>query len=112
MRGSPVIRSEHFVGRQRELGDLWRSLAVTSTGRGGLVLVVGEAGVGKTAVVQHFAEAARQRGATVLWGACFEGEWRPPYTPWVEALGPLVAKLDSKQLQHHLWSPSWTQNSC
>ena len=99
---SDIATGERFVGRQRELEDLQTKLAVTATGRGGLVLLVGESGVGKTAVVQYFAGAARQRGATVLWGACFEGEWRPPYTPWVEALGQLVANLDAEQLQRHL----------
>lgn len=99
---SDVVIGERFVGRQRELEGLRAKLAATGGGRGSLVLVVGEAGVGKTSMVQQFAENARAGGATVLWGACFEGEWRPPYAPWGEALGQLVANLDSARLQHHL----------
>jgi predicted ATPase len=76
-----VITDKDFVGRQRELEGLWVKLASTVTGRGSLVLVAGEAGIGKTSIVQQFAEKARVGGAIVLWGACFEGEWRPSYLP-------------------------------
>lgn len=93
---------EHFVGRQAELGRLQAALAAVAGGQGGLVLVTGEAGVGKTAMVQRFAADARAGGMTVLWGACFEGDWWPPYAPWVEALGQLAAGLDDARLQHHL----------
>lgn len=99
---APVITGERFVGRQQELERLQTKLAATVTGRGSLVLVAGEAGVGKTSTVRQFAEIARVGGAIVLWGACFEGEWRPPYAPWSEALGQLVATLDPEPLQRHL----------
>lgn len=94
--------NEHFVGRQQELAELRVILAATIAGRSGLVLISGEAGVGKTSMVQQFAEDARTGGAIVLWGACFEGEWRPPYAPWSEALGQLVAALEPEQLQGYL----------
>jgi predicted ATPase len=93
---------ERFVGRQVELKKLQAKLISAAGGRGGLVLVAGEAGVGKTAMVQQFAANARAGGTTVLWGACFEGEWRPPYAPWVDALGQLAAGLNDARLQHHL----------
>ena len=57
------------VERDRELAllrDTWHEAAL---GRGGMVIVSGEAGAGKTTLVQHFAEATVD-GTQVLWGAC------------------------------------------
>ena len=79
-----------FVGRQAELTDLRAHLAAAAAGRGGLVLLVGEAGIGKTCLARRFAAEAASRGAAVLWGWCYEGDWQPPYGPWVEALGAHV----------------------
>jgi DNA-binding CsgD family transcriptional regulator len=99
---SNLVAAEGFVGRQIELERLQAKLATAAAGRGCLVLVAGEAGIGKTAMLQQFAQQALTGGAIVLWGACFEGEWRPSYTPWVEALEQLVAGLNDTRLQHHL----------
>src|SRR5262245_22207184 len=55
---------------------------VAGTGRGGLVLIRGEAGAGKTALIRHFCDAHAQ-AAQVLWGAC-----DPLFTP--RPLGPLL----------------------
>jgi DNA-binding CsgD family transcriptional regulator len=99
---SDVGTGEDFVGRQRELERLRVKLTAAGTGRGSLVLITGEAGVGKSSLVQQFLKAARAEGATALWGACFEGEWRPPYAPWSEALGQLAASLEPEQLQRYL----------
>jgi predicted ATP-dependent serine protease len=61
-----------FVGRQREMSELRTALEDVWSGRGWLVMLVGEPGIGKTRTCQEFAEYARQRGATVLWGRCYE----------------------------------------
>lgn len=50
-----------------------------------MVVVHGEAGIGKTSLVAQFAARAADRGSTVLWGACFEDS-NPPYGPWAEAI--------------------------
>jgi DNA-binding CsgD family transcriptional regulator len=84
------------------LETLQIKLAAAFAAKGSLVMLVGEAGIGKTAIAQKFAVEARQRGAAVLWGACFEGEWRPPYGPWVEALGDYVRSLQPERLRRHL----------
>lgn len=75
-----------FVGRQGELAVLRAKLAEAVAGQGSVVLLVGEAGIGKTRLGREFAEEAVQCGAVVLWGCCFEGDWQPSYGPWVEAL--------------------------
>jgi hypothetical protein len=76
-----------FVGRALELGTLDTRLERAIAGAGSLVIVAGDAGIGKTRMLREFTAAARARGALTLWGSSFEGDWHPPYGPWVEALG-------------------------
>jgi len=75
-----------FIGRQRELERLLGRLAAARAGQGGVVLVAGEPGIGKTRLVREFAAEASARGALVLCGGCVEGDGSPPFGPWVEAL--------------------------
>src|SRR5262249_59742280 len=58
-----------FVGRERELATLLAELAAAAEGDGRLVLLTGEAGIGKTRTAQALAAAARGRGFDVLWAA-------------------------------------------
>ncbi|MFH8935496.1 ATP-binding protein [Streptomyces griseosporeus] len=92
------MTEDDLVGRGRELAVLERQLDDARDGRGGLVLVEGEAGAGKTALAHALARRARRRGARVAWGACLEGEGTAPYRPWVQILadlrpGPATADL-------------------
>lgn len=84
-----------FVGRDRPLAALHRALDDLRAGTGGLVLVHGEAGIGKTRLV----EVALRRitgddGADVVWGRSVEGDFAPGYWPWTQALGELAATAD------------------
>src|SRR5262249_38953884 len=54
--------------------------------RGSLALVGGDAGAGKTALVEQVATIAHQRGLEVLWGRCWESGDTPPYWAWVQIL--------------------------
>jgi len=65
-------------------------------------MLVGEAGIGKTSTARAFAAFVRERGQVVLWGSCFEGEWSPPYGPWVEALGEYARTCPPERLQREL----------
>ena len=62
------VSSPVFVGRGEELGRLHAGLAAASAGRPGMVLVAGEAGVGKSRLVEWFAEQAERTGAQVAVG--------------------------------------------
>lgn len=75
-----------FVGRAQALGQLSASLDTALSGRGQLVLLSGDAGIGKTRTAAEVCETARQRGGTVLTGRCFEGEGAPAFWPWVQVL--------------------------
>jgi class 3 adenylate cyclase len=83
-----------FVGRAGHLSRLAAKLEEASNGRGGVAMLVGEAGIGKTRIVEEFADHAQQRAAIVLRGACYEGEWQPPYGPFAEAISEYARQAD------------------
>lgn len=71
-----------LVGRTLEQVFLREELAAMLGGRGRLVLLSGEAGIGKTALARDLTAAAGERGVRVLEGACFDLMNTPPYGPW------------------------------
>lgn len=75
-----------LIGRDPERGHLMRRLDEALAGRGTLVLVAGEPGIGKTHLTSALLEAARRRGAFAVTGHCYEMEGSPPYVPFVEHL--------------------------
>jgi DNA-binding CsgD family transcriptional regulator len=77
--GSPAL-----VGREREMALLRGAFERALNGHGSLVLVGGEAGIGKTALVQAFVTEAGKQGALVLSGGCYDLTATPPYGPWLE----------------------------
>jgi MoxR-like ATPase len=95
-RVSPSIESENaraasasaaetrgvFVGRDRELAELTAGIADAGAGRGGFVLVSGEAGIGKTRLADTLADRAAERGFRVLWGRSWESAGAAPFWPW------------------------------
>jgi hypothetical protein len=81
-----------IVGRVRELELLGRVVAAAEGGAGGVALVEGEPGIGKTCVLE--ALAARAVASTVLWGRAWEEGGAPPAWPWrqvIRMLGAVVA---------------------
>jgi DNA-binding CsgD family transcriptional regulator len=91
-----------FVGRHSELETLDGRLDLAFAGQGSLAMLTGEPGVGKTRALQEFSERAARRGATVLSGCCFEGDWQPPYGPWVEAIGQHARSIGPDRLRDRL----------
>ncbi len=78
----PAQAAPALVGRDRELAALRDALAAALAGRGTLVLIGGEAGIGKTALAEATLAEAQQRGALVLVGRCYDLSETPPYGPW------------------------------
>ena len=74
-----------FVGREKELERLRKAFDNAVAGHGGLVMLVGEPGIGKTRTTQELETYARMRGAQVLWGRTHESAGAPPYFPWLQA---------------------------
>ena len=75
-----------FVGRERELDGMRAALEDALSGRGRLLTLVGEPGIGKTRTAEELATYAQVRGARVHWGRCHEGEGAPAYFPWAQAI--------------------------
>ena len=82
----PPSATPPLVGRERELAALREHLAAALVGHGSLMLIGGEAGVGKTALAEDLLAEASHQGAIVLVGRCYDLSETPPYGPWAEAL--------------------------
>jgi DNA-binding CsgD family transcriptional regulator len=93
------LAEEVFVGRQAELGALQAALEDILAGRGRLLMLAGQPGIGKTRMAREFAAHARQRGALALWGRCHEGIGAPPYWPWTQMLRTYVQGRSVDQLR-------------
>lgn len=82
-----------FVGREAEWAQLRAGLDRAFDGRGGMFLLTGEPGIGKTRLAEESAAEARRRGATVLWSRSTRAEGAPPHWPWVQVLRSLLRDL-------------------
>ena len=94
-----ALSDRTFVGRQREIGELKTFLEDAVSGRGRLVTLVGEPGIGKTRTAQELSNYAELRQVQVLWGRCYEGEGAPPYWPWVQTIRTYARDSDAEQLR-------------
>jgi predicted ATPase len=74
-----------FVGRTSERETLDGALADARGGRGRLVLVTGEPGIGKTTLTDAFARSVEAQGIRVAFGRAWEGEGAPAWWIWSEA---------------------------
>jgi len=75
-----------LVGRGEETAHLQAALAAAQAGHGGTVLVTGEAGIGKSRMIQETARTAGERGVVVLAGRAVAGGVPTPFRPFAEAL--------------------------
>jgi DNA-binding winged helix-turn-helix (wHTH) protein len=98
----PAAPGTPFVGRERVMEALRGSLDEALAGRGRLVILSGEAGIGKTRTSEELAAEARSRGARVLEGRCHEGEGAPVYWPWVQILRAAAGDGDHNRLHAQL----------
>ncbi|MER5453821.1 AAA family ATPase [Micromonospora sp. NPDC002389] len=83
MRARP---SGVMIGRDHPAGLLRAEVDRAAASHGGLVLVTGEPGIGKTTLVTSAADEARRQGALVLGAACWDSASAPGYWPWVQVL--------------------------
>jgi DNA-binding SARP family transcriptional activator/tetratricopeptide (TPR) repeat protein len=92
-----------LVGREDELATLHRWWTRVQQGDTPLLLVDGDAGIGKTRLVAELARSVEQGGALVLWGRCDEDPVAP-FQPFAEALGRYFDSLSADEISH---MPEW-----
>ncbi len=96
-----IVRTSHispvFIGRGAELTALGEALSRADAGEPGALFLGGEAGVGKTRLIQEFLGRAAADGAVVALGGCVEtGADALPYHPVSAALRSLRRQLDAE----------------
>ncbi len=107
----PSHRKQEVVGREKEYQQLMNHLDMARAGEGSLVLVSGEAGIGKTHLIEALTVYARLQKVDTLQGRCYEYEIEgaPPYQPFIEALRGYITRALSdaimqEQVRKHLGS--------
>jgi DNA-binding CsgD family transcriptional regulator len=83
---SPGRATDGFVGRAGELALLQGAFEDARRSEGRIVAVRGDAGIGKTRLVEEFCAFASADGGRVLWGRAQEVAGAPPYWPWIEVI--------------------------
>lgn len=83
-----------LVGRDVELDCAQAALDDVLGGRGRVVLVSGEPGIGKTRLVEELAALAEEQGALVVWGHVDDVDGAPPYWPWLQVLEGVFQHAD------------------
>ncbi|HEY9286691.1 MAG TPA: AAA family ATPase, partial [Candidatus Dormibacteraeota bacterium] len=91
-----------LIGRDAELSLLEDALVAAHRGDGQAVLIAGDAGVGKTRLVNELKMRARRAGILVLSGSTSEAEMALPYLPFVEAIGNYLAGVDLEPIRLEL----------
>ena len=92
-----MLSEPPLVGREEELGRLNEILQQMTSGSGGLVLLSGEAGIGKTRLATEFEKKAEVSGCKVLFGSCLPSA-RIPYLVFLDALNDLFVKASEKKI--------------
>lgn len=87
-----------LVGREPQLERILANLAALETGRGRLVLVAGEAGIGKSRLARELVDRARAIGAPTFIGRCVEQHTSVPYFPFIELLQSAFAAAPDHML--------------
>ncbi len=90
-----------FVGREQHMQVLSAALEHVARGQGHLVVLRGEAGIGKTRTLGELARRARELGFSVWEGAAHDGGGAPSYWPWTELL---------RACREDLCAPAWEQH--
>src|SRR5262245_2215981 len=101
----PLADEAPMIGREPELTRLQIALNEAFAGRGQLIAILGEAGIGKSRLVSQVCVEAQKRGALVLVGNAYPNEQALAYGPWIDALRT-GGVLDRDDVLAHV-APAW-----
>lgn len=82
-------------GRERESASLAQAIEAAARGRRRFVMILGEAGAGKTRLMEEAERAARKAGFSTYWGHAHHGDGVPSYWPWIQILRSLCSSSGS-----------------
>lgn len=99
MEASQEYGTSGVVGRRDELAVLMRALDAAVSGTGSVVVIAGEAGIGKSTLADALAHHARSRGALAVWGRGWDSGGSPAYWVWRQVVRALAARLDDAELR-------------
>lgn len=101
---SPLLpfEADPIIGRDAELSTLLARLEEARAGRGGLAVVAGEPGIGKSRLLDELAGHAANTGVTTLHARCYEGEGAPAFWPWTQIVRSAISGLDVSALRDRL----------
>ncbi len=93
VRDNPDAPRRAVFGRETAMAELRSAAAEALTGRPGMVVVAGEAGIGKSWLVETFAAELAERGWRPLWGRCHDTSGAPALWPWLQVFEELEATV-------------------
>lgn len=82
-----------FVGREAVLSRLRRAVAEACAGTGGICVLIGEPGIGKTYTVERLERELSASSLRVAWGYCHEAGDTPPLAPWLRLVRETLAGM-------------------
>ncbi len=91
-----------LIGRENEFAELKRLMLNALGGRGSMVMIAGEPGIGKSHLARALLSEARQRGALAIVGHCYDMDGAPPYGPFTEMLEYIKRMAPRESLRYSL----------
>jgi class 3 adenylate cyclase/tetratricopeptide (TPR) repeat protein len=98
----PSSERTPYVGRSADRERLARQLVYAKDGKGSVVLIAGESGVGKTRLAEEIAERAVGAGFLPLWGRCRDMEGAEPYLPLIQQIEQAARSVTPETLRELL----------
>lgn len=98
----PAPEAVSLVGRDSERAALRHGLDAARAGRGGVVLIGGEAGVGKTTLAAALVGDAATVGVSAAVGCCYDHAETPPYSPWFDLFAQCPPVENALRHNHNL----------
>ena len=96
-RPGSITTPTTFVGREAEMAMLRRHVDQARHGIGGVVLIRGTAGVGKTRIARELLDEAMRSGMVTFEGNCYDREDPMPFAPFVEILEAALERTSSRE---------------
>ena len=91
-----------LIGRDHELKTLDNALRAARGSMGCCILLIGEAGIGKSRLIEELRHKATLEKFTILQGDCFEQTLSFPYAPWIDALRASITSLNATEIEDFL----------